>query len=217
MNRLKRAFELFVALGQNQKLLRSTIANDTVKRVAAGDPSLPICNCADRNLTDTITVDGRTIDLADYESYLVCGRSMHPEGINDGDTLLARQLRYDEYKRGDFLIIAVDYEYYKKYNPKTVIYSYKLRRAMLRVPVGVTDDELIAKMKECDYSAYLEEMQRYAIRKYMLAREAYPDKELMLSTTYHDGEQKYSFHPVEQILGRAEIQITHNRNIILSK
>ena len=211
MSIFSRLLEQIVTLGQGERLLQLTTHQSSTKCVAAGDPALP-CTDIERasEKPELLEINGRQVSLAPFEQFTVCGNSMLPQHIANGSTIMVRKLSSDEYKKGDFLVIQVDKEYYKKFKPKTIVYQYKLRKAMFRVEVGVDNDELIRRMKEYDYSAYLEDMQSYAIRKYQKARKAYPDKELMLSTTYHDGELKYSFHPVELIYGRAEILVDDN-------
>ena len=217
MNKLSRLFEQIVTLGHGEQLLQWTTRQSGIKCVAAGDPALP---CADSRVPNEIheltEVEGQQINLASFEQFTVCGNSMLPQRIANGNTILVRKLPLDEYQSGNFLVISVDREYYKKYKPKTVVYQYKLRKAMFRVEVGVDKEELIRRLKKHDYTAYLDDMQEYAIQKYKKARTAYPDKELMLSTTYHDGELKYSFHPVDLIYGRAEILVTDNGTSLLT-
>ena len=216
MSKFKRIFEQIVTLGQGEKLLRLTTPQGDMKCVAAGDPSTPTSVSArDKVLPEAIMVDGERIETAQYEPFKVCGNSMLPQDIADGNTLLVSVLPIMDYKTGDFLVIRVDPDYYRNYNPKTIFYDYKLRKALFRVAPDVTENELINRLKEYDYSAYLENMQEYAIRKYKRARLAYPDKELMLSTTYHDGELKYSFHPVDLIYGRADVLFTSTNQRLL--
>ena len=206
MSKFAKILEQIITFGQGQRLLRYTTRQSDMKRVAAGDPAVPSSRTEDNQpMSQHIAVDGRQVDLSQMESFRVCGNSMLPQDIADGDSLFVRQLPADQYKAGDFLVIQVDENYYRKYKPKTLVYSYKLRRALLRLEPGVGNDEMISRLKELDNAAYLEDMQRYAMRKYQKARQAYPDRELMLSTTYHDGELKYSFHPVDLIYGKAEI------------
>lgn len=212
MSKFTRLLEQIVTLGQGEKLLRLTSPQGEMKCVAAGDPSKPSSNSVcDKTLPETVIVDGRQLNTAQYEPFLVCGNSMLPQDIADGNTLLVSVDHDDmDYSKDDFLIIRVDPEYYKKYNPKSTFYAYKLRKALFRIEPGVNEEELIRRLKENDYTAYLECMQQYAIRKFRKARVAYPNSELMLSTTYHDGELKYSFHPVEFIYGRAEVLISNS-------
>lgn len=206
MSKFTRILEQIVTFGQGEKLLKLTTPQGDMKCVAAGDPSMPGTGSAHDNVVpETITIDNMQINTSDYEPFKVCGNSMLPQFIADGNTLLVKRIPPTSYSKGDFLVIEVDPDYYKRYNPKTIFYKYKLRRALFRIEPGLSNEELIRRLKENDYTSYLEEMQSYAIKKYEKARAAYPDKELMLSTTYHDGELKYSFHPIDKIYGRADV------------
>lgn len=76
--------------------------------VAAGDPA--------NNLDD----DGRLIRLekqlpVGYTQFIVCGISMTPKGIDDGDNIVCRPIADSDFpmKKGTFLIIKVDPAYYK--------------------------------------------------------------------------------------------------------
>ena len=216
MSKFTRFLEQIVTLGQGERLLRLTTHQSDMKCVAAGDPSLPdLSSDSEKVLPATVFIDGRQVTIADFEPFKVCGNSMSPQNIADGNILLVSQMPSCEYKEGDFLVIRVDPDYYKRFNPKSTFYDYKLRKALLRLEVGVDENELISRLKEHDYTAYLEKMQQYAIKKYKKAREAYPDKELMLSTTYHDGVLKYSFHPVDLIYGRADVLLSNNKKLFL--
>lgn len=210
MSKFTRFLEQIVTLGQGEKLLRLTAPQGEMNCVAAGDPSMPRINSVrDKVLPEIVTIGGERIDTTHYEPFQVCGNSMLPQEIADGNMLLVNVSPDLTYSKGDFLIIRVDPDYYKKYNPKSTFYKYKLRKALLRIEPNVDEEELVRRLKENDFAVYLEKMRQYAIRKYKMARFAYPDKELMLSTTYHDGELKYSFHPVDLIYGRADFLITN--------
>lgn len=216
MKKLSRILEKIVTLGQGEKLLRLTTQHGDVKCVAAGDPAVPgIFVPKIKELPSQLIIDDSKIDISEYETFIVCGNSMLPQNIEDGSTLLVRKYPLPKYRKGDFLVIRVDPEYYRKFNPKTTVYDYKLRRALFRIEPKMDETELIRRLKENDYTVYIERMQEYAIRKYRNARKAYPDRELMLSTTYHDGELKYSFHPVDLIYGKADVLITDTKLVFL--
>lgn len=178
-------------------------------RVAAGDPALSISSKNSHfEIPDTFEVEGKKLYGADYDKYLVTGNSMYPKGICDGDYLLVNKNEKVPYQMGDFLIIRVDTDYYNKYNPKTVIYDFKLRRALMWISANMTVDEIVNRLKENHFEIYVESNQTHISDKYRKARLAYPDEELMLSTTYHDGRLRYSFHPVSLIVGRGSVLVS---------
>lgn len=178
-------------------------------RVAAGDPALPIyLSEKDLKIPDTIIVNGSEINVSDYKLYVVSGNSMSPKKIKDGYYLLVKE-NPEGYKGGDFIIVSVDKEYYKIYNPKTALYDFKLRYAIMEVSPSMTTADIIASIKDKHFEIILEENQRKLENKYGKARKAYPNEQLMLSITYHDGVLCYSFHPVRLIVGKAFFKLHH--------
>ncbi len=206
-NNILRVLENIITLG-NADFFRGigNETNDGVLRVAAGDPALSITkSVSECEIPATFGVDGKQMNGRDFDKYQVTGNSMLPKGILDGDYLLVKKNVTHDYGEGDFLIINVDRDYYKKYNPKNVIYDYKLRRALMRVTCEMSADQIAAKLKNMHFEMNIESNQKYMADKYKKARLAYPSDELMLSTTYHDGQICYSFHPIRLILGKAAI------------
>lgn len=195
--------EFFRSIGQED--------NDGLPRVAAGDPALSVVtSVSEYEIPDSFNISGKQIDSNKYNKYLVTGNSMLPKGIVDGDWLLVDKDKAVDYREGDFLIIKVDRDYYKKYNPKHVKYDYKLRRALKRVACGMTAEQIVEDVKNIHFELNIESNKKYMSDKYEKARKAYPDDELMLSTTYHDGHICYSFHPIRFIIGRASILVHVN-------
>lgn len=182
-----------------------SIGNDyttDTKIVAAGDPALPIRQTIPSNAKQGELSDCEDIDTSRYEKFMVTGNSMLPKGIKDGDCLFVESCP-DGYHSGDFIVVSVDKDYYRKYNPKHPIYNYKLRYALYEVKPTFAVKDIINSIKVFHYEIYLKENQEQLERKWNKARTAYPDEPLMLSTTYHDGELRYSFHPCRLIVGKA--------------
>ena len=204
MNRsFKYILEQILTLGQSD-FFRTVGRRETdILRVAAGDPSLPISQPEkDVKIPDTIVVDEHEINVKDYTLYEVSGNSMSPKDIKDGNSLLVKE-SIEGYKGGDFIIVSVDKEYYKKYNPKTALYDFKLRYAIMEVSPTMTTANIISSIRDRHFEIVLEKNQRKLENKYGKARKAYPNDQLMLSTTYHDGVLCYSFHPIKLIVGKA--------------
>ena len=208
MNRLRNFIRQIITFGQTDFFRNLDTHEDTVRRVAAGDPSLPIKNGAPAyQIPTTFTVNGQEEKGCDYEEYLVSGNSMYPEGIRNGDYLLMKKSEKGIFHEGDFLIIQVDEDYNKKYNQKHLRYKFKLRKALLRISPDMKEKDIIERLQDSHFEINLPEKQLYMKRKYAKAREAYPEKELMFSITYHDGELCYSFHPIDLIIGRAAVLV----------
>lgn len=199
----KYILEQILTLGQSD-FFRTVGRRETdILRVAAGDPSLPISQPEkDVKIPDTIVVDEHEINVKDYTLYEVSGNSMSPKDIKDGNSLLVKE-SIEGYKGGDFIIVSVDKEYYKKYNPKTALYDFKLRYAIMEVSPTMTTANIISSIRDRHFEIVLEKNQRKLENKYGKARKAYPNDQLMLSTTYHDGVLCYSFHPIKLIVGKA--------------
>lgn len=168
--------------------------------VAAGDPA--------NNLDD----DGHLIRLDKqlpdgYMQFIVCGISMTPKGIDDGDNLVCRPVTDHGFqvKKGMFLIIKVDPNYYKE----VPVYDYKLRCAIMDVECGEESDAIIAKMKDMDDcpEIWLPECQNNLKEKLAKARKAYPCDKLVLSCTYKQGDLQYSFHKKDAVEFIAETRI----------
>lgn len=203
MNRsFKYILEQILTLGQSD-FFRTVGRRETdILRVAAGDPSLPISQPEkDVKIPETIVVDEHEINVKDYTLYEVSGNSMSPKDIKDGNSLLVKE-SIEGYKGGDFIIVSVDKEYYKKYNPKTALYDFKLRYAIMEVSPTMTTANIISSIRDRHFEIVLEKNQRKLENKYGKARKAYPNDQLMLSTTYHDGVLCYSFHPIKLIVGK---------------
>lgn len=203
MNNLKNILGHVLTMGQTD-FFRSIGNDDTTdtKIVAAGDPALPIRQTISSNSKGFELSDYEDIDTRRYEKFMVTGNSMLPKGIKDGDCLFVESCP-DGYHSGDFIIVSVDKEYYRKYNPKHPIYNYKLRYALYEVNPTFSVSDIIDSIKDFHYEIYLKENQEQLVKKWNKARTAYPYEPLMLSTTYHDGELRYSFHPCRLIVGKA--------------
>jgi predicted nucleic acid-binding Zn ribbon protein len=169
--------------------------------VAAGDP------------TNNIDDDGRLIRLDKqlpdgYMQFVVCGTSMAPKGIDDGDNLVCKPVNSHDFliKKGMFLIIKVDPNYYKEEVP---IYDYKLRCAIMDVECGEKAGDIIMKMKDMDDcpEIWLPECQENLRKKMAKARSVYPLDKLVLSCTYKQGDLQYSFHKKDAVEFIAETRI----------
>ena len=79
----------------------------------------------------------------------------------------------------------------------------------MEVSPSMASTDIIASIKDEHFEIVLEENRRKLENKYEKARKAYPDEQLMLSTTYHDGVLCYSFHPVRLIVGKAFYKLYH--------
>lgn len=168
--------------------------------VTAGDPA--------NDLID----DGRLIHLNQKlpdgkMQFVVCGISMTPRGIEDGDNLIGRPIGDRQgIKEGQMLIIKVDPKYYPTEKP---VYDYKLRCAIMAVDTGMDADAIIEQLKGKDSQPeiWLQENQDNLRAKLEKARSIYPTDKLMLSCTYREGKLCYSFHKIDAVEYIAETRI----------
>lgn len=185
------------------------------KVVAAGNPAtnghkkkeLP-------TLPATLTCGKELIETGPYDKYIVDGYSMYLEGINNSDVLLSQPLSKETLKElgfGHFVIIQVDEEYYKA-KKRYLEFDAKLRKTLMQVPLGMTDTDILEKLKEIDTSALLPENQKRLKQKYEEIKSYYHDCDLMLSKTYREGSLRYSFHPVDLILSKVAFVVKYQED-----
>ena len=163
--------------------------------VAAGDPTkiAPIAE-TDENLPRSFFVDSNEYKMSDFFVFQVSGNSMCPQGVENGDLLIAKKIDgTNDLHTGDFLIIEVDESID---TGKTLVYKYKLRRFLLTTN-NEAIDALIGRLKEVSPEMYLDKYQTRFREKYKVAIARYPNKELVVSTTYREGAIDYSFHSSE--------------------
>jgi len=161
--------------------------------VAAGDPVIPLWE--DIKL---FHIDDKLLDTS--KQFVVCGISMMPRGIDDGDNLIADEIAInkDNLKEGQFYIIKVEPDYYLNEQP---LYEFKLRCGIIYVGKSNDPEEIIGKLKKMDSQPeiWLDENQANLREKLKKARNIYPDEDLVLSCTYKYGELRYSFHKATAI------------------
>lgn len=166
--------------------------------VVAGDPASGTVSCL-----STINIGTKIGE--DKRQFVVCGNSMSPRNIDDGDNLIASRINAesDIIKEGDFLVVKVDPSYYEGETP---LFDFKLRCAIMIVEDGWSDDDIIKKLKDMDSQPeiWLGMYQRNLREKFHKARRHYPTGKLMLSCTYKNGILRYSFHKLDFIEYRAD-------------
>ena len=166
--------------------------------VVAGDPASGTVSCL-----STIDV-GANIGEGKRQ-FVVCGNSMSPRNIDDGDNLITSPINAEKdiIQEGDFLVVRVDPTYYEGEIP---LFDYKLRCAIMVVEQSWSDNDIIEKLKDMDSQPeiWLGMYQRNLREKFRKARHHYPTGKLMLSCTYKNGILRYSFHKLDFIAYRAD-------------
>jgi len=166
--------------------------------VAAGDPASSMTHYDHLiELKDSVRMGRR--------QFAVCGNSMSPLGIDDGDNILANDFNTNtgDIREGDFLIVKVDPTYYKGERPN---YEYKLRCAIMIVEESWTEEMIVNRLKQMDSQAeiWLKSYRNCLHEKYLKAKKHYNTGRLVLSTTYKNGTLRYSFHRMDFVKYKVE-------------
>ena len=166
--------------------------------VAAGDPASSMTHYDHLiELKDSVRMGRR--------QFAVCGNSMSPLGIDDGDNILANDFNTNtgDIREGDFLIVKVDPTYYEGERPN---YEYKLRCAIMIVEESWTEEMIVNRLKQMDSQAeiWLKSYRNCLHEKYLKAKKHYNTGRLVLSTTYKNGTLRYSFHRMDFVKYKAE-------------
>lgn len=167
--------------------------------VAAGDPARTLYGI-DRDLTMPVEYASR---LKDLKAFKICGSSMSPCGISNGDIVYVEDAP-DELRCNDFLVIAVDAKVY----PKPIKYKHKLRRFLMDVTKEESLEEIIAKLKTFHRDILLPEYQQRLKRKFEKTKGFYPNEDLCLSITFRNGSLRYSFHPRRLVEYRVKFAVS---------
>ena len=195
-----------IALGLYDRLTTPRLPANINSYVAAGNPgkSFPVYPNS-VSLPETFTMGNKRCQRRDFITYTVSGGSMHPDGIRSGYELLTLPATVNEIITGDFIVIAVDEEFYKyRHHGLLPHFRFKLRRAIGVVDQDATVDQLCGKL-EGTFGEPLDEKERNDLGNSLAeARSFYGSASLFLSITYHDGDIHYSFHPSVNIRGRLE-------------
>lgn len=173
-------------------------------RVAAGDPSKVVMDINPAvQLSENFSIDGRQLKLSDYVVFEVTGKSMEPQGIANGDFLLAKEIDIqDPINLNDYIIIEVDTE--KIDDPEC---DYKLRRALTTInPIDDVDSVMESLKNQGHQQLLLDKYQQMFRVKYNDVRSQCKEDILVASITYRDNEMKYSFHSRRFVRFRAEIK-----------
>lgn len=195
-----------IALGLYDRLTTPKLPYNINRYVAAGNPgkTFPGYPCP-VSLPETFTMGKKRWQKREFTTYTVSGGSMLPDGIRSGYELLTLPARVNEIEVGDFIVIAVDEEFYKyRHNGLSPHFKFKLRRAIGVIAQNVTVEELCGKLKGT-FGEVLDEKEKNDLGDSLEeARNFYRNESLFLSVTYHDGDIHYSFHPSVNIRGRLE-------------
>lgn len=193
----KERISRIIALGLYDRMTTPKLPNNAEHYVAAGNPGKTFSEYPISLQIPATFVMGRLKrQRQDYTLYTVSGNSMLPEGICNGFELLTRPATEADVHMGDFIVIAVDGNYFQeRHHGRISHFAYKLRRALFAVDDGMTVEQIYANLNGT-FAEPLDDKEKTDLRDSLdEARRFYHDTRLYLSVTYHDGDIHYSFHP----------------------
>lgn len=154
--------------------------------VAAGDPARTLSGI-DKDMSVPVEYSAQ---LKDLEAYKICGSSMSPCGISNGDVIYVEKAP-SELRTNDFIVVEVDSQVYQE----PVRFKHKLRRYLMDVSKNATFEEVIERLKTFHKYILSPEYRERLRKKYDKVKGFYPDDDLCLSITFRNGSLRYSFHP----------------------
>lgn len=172
--------------------------------VAAGNPGkYQEASALNYPLPPEIDFDGRVYNTRDALTYTVSGSSMSPEDVHNGDELIVYPCDIEDVQIGDYIIIEVDRAYFMHKHHTEPVFQYKLRKALVPVPVGRNTEDtetLLLNDLTTIYDELLLDEYRLELKEDLLdALRFYGDLPLFASITYKEGKIHYSFHPQSAI------------------
>lgn len=172
--------------------------------VAAGDPASSTPEYDHLIEIKESLKDGRM-------QFAVCGNSMSPLGIDNGDNVLATSFikDNDRIKEGDFLIVKVDPSYYEGERPN---FEYKMRCAIMEVEESWTEEMIVERLKQMNSQSeiWLKSSRNCLHEKFEKAKRHYKTGKLVLSSTFKNGSLRYSFHRMDFVCFKATALVKQN-------
>ena len=173
--------------------------------VAAGDPARCLSGI-DKDLSMPIEY---STQLKDLEAYKICGSSMSPCGISNGDVIYVEKVPA-ELHTNDFIVVEVDPKVYQQ----PIRYKHKLRRYLMDVSKDETLEGIIERLKTFHKDILSPEYQQRLQKKFEKTKGFYPDEDLCLSITFRNGSLRYSLHPCRLVEFRVKFAVSaENRTL----
>ena len=175
------------------------------KLVAAGDPAKPVSGI-DKELSMPVEYAAK---LKDLEAYKICGSSMSPCGISNGDIIYVENAP-KKLAANDFIVVAVDSKIYNK----PIRFKHKLRRYLMDVSKDDNLQDIIQKLKSFHKDILSLEYQQRLKKKFNKTKGFYPDEDLCLSITFRNGSLRYSFHPCKMVEFRVKYTVSAENRVL---
>lgn len=171
--------------------------------VAAGDPARPLMGFG-KELSMPVEYSDR---LKDLKAYKICGSSMSPCGISNGDVIYV-EAAPNKLKTNDFIVVKVDGKAYEH----PIMFKHKLRRYLMDVSKDESLQDIIERLKTFHKDILSHEYQLRLKKKFKKTKDFYPNDDLCLSITFRNGSLRYSFHPRRLVEFRVRFAVnTENR------
>lgn len=159
-------------------------------------------------------IDGKNIDIRDYDVFVVDGESMAQRDIHTGNGLLttplygAQSLSLSE---KDLIVLEIDIELAKKlHNCELEIGTiplYKLREFICYIPSREALVQQLDKLNvKHDSAVYTDTLNKYEI----VTKHYNFSEPLLLSDTYEGGTRSFSLHSPKTVTGKVAFVIPRN-------
>lgn len=181
------------------KTSKEEVSKIDERLVAAGDPARTLLGI-DKDLSMPVEYSAR---LKELEPYKICGSSMSPCGISNGDVIYVENAPA-ELRTNDFIVVKVDPEVYKE----PIKYKHKLRRYLMDVSKGEMLDGIVERLKVFHKDILSPEYRLRLQKKFDKTKGFYPNDDLCLSITFRNGSLRYSFHPRRLVEFRVKFAVS---------
>lgn len=165
---------------------KSTSQKPDDSLVSAGDPAKPLASFVE----DVYLSSDDKRKLQGLRRFKVCGSSMSPCGIDNGDLIYVDNPE-GALRCNDFIVVKVDDQVYET----PVLFAHKLRRYLMDVTHNESFDDVVRRLKEFHKDIMEPEFQQRLRKKFNKTKSFYPYDDLCLSITFRNGDLRYSFHP----------------------
>lgn len=194
------------------KRLISILNSNEDNRV--GDEALVIAGNPVKQIHPIEIVENLTDDekklVNSLQRMKICGNSMAPCGICNGDVVYVEKKSIsDKIRRDSFIILLVDKSKYRE----PVSFKYKLRRYLMNISSDMSLEEIVDDLKKFHTHILSPEYQKRLQDKIDDGKREYPDeKNFCLSITFKNGSLRYSVHPRNLIEGSVKFVVNVRKN-----
>ncbi|MBQ9312154.1 MAG: hypothetical protein IJ213_03810 [Bacteroidales bacterium] len=166
-----------------------------------------------RKINDLSNIDfdfeGQSIDLDNYEIFVVDGDSMSKYGIETGNGIIVKRIISDkkEIEKNSIVIYQIDSTRYMKEHKdvEKIVNGFKMRCLLGYSTLKNTNEEIYNSIKDLDSDLEQKEYKDKLFFKLDSIRNIFPEQDITISTTYKDKQEKdYSIHTLPEIYGKVE-------------